>query len=136
MDGENVDRLIAEASELNLRLLDVATNLLKHLDTTSPPEMAEQLRTRQNIIEALQKIDRQLGPMIATEGSALANFRAFQEKTIKSILEVDGLVIALASQKQAAIKNKFVSFKRSKVAVQAYQNRISTAPHSWLNDMM
>ena len=130
------ERLIAEASAQYLRLLDEANSLLRNLDRTSPTQMAEKLRVRQNIIGLLQKFDQPLERTPAESGDPLAKFRAFQDKTTRQILEADGLVIALIREKQTAIKIRLASFKTSKIVFQAYQSRAPRTQRPLLNEQM
>ena len=51
-------------------------------------------------------------------------------------MEVDGLVIALARLKQADIKSKLASMKRSRTVFQAYQNKCVLTQHPWVNGKM
>jgi hypothetical protein len=134
MDSAHVERLTAEASVQYLRLYDEATNLLRNLDRTSPTQMAAKVVMRQNIIELIQKFDQDLRLTFPERSGVLARFRAFQDKTTRQILEIDGLVIALLRLKQQAIKTRLTSVKKSKVALNAYQNRAPRTQSHWLNN--
>lgn len=131
--AEGMAQLIAQGKEQYLHLLDEATDLLRNLDVSSPEAMAETLQVRQNILELLQIFDQRLNRALSGGGDALAEFRAFQESTTKRILEIDGLVIALARDKQAAIKGKLASLKESKAASEAYEGTSSTG-RCWFTD--
>lgn len=132
---ENVERIIAEGREQYLRLLDEATNLLRSLDTTSPTLLAEAVQRRQKRIELLQNFDKHQD-RLATEGSeALAVFRIFQEKITREILEIDGLLVAIAREKQTAIMGKLASLSKSAAAFQAYGKR-GAIQRRWLSETM
>jgi hypothetical protein len=136
MTRSNVELLLAEGREQYRSLLAEAADLLKNLDTLSPAAMAEAMQRRQKIVDLVQSFDKQLRETTAQGGKALAEFWTFRDETIKRILEVDGLVIALAQEKLNALKASISSHAKSKSASQAYEKRASASKRPWLNNMV
>lgn len=119
--------LCAEGRELYRRLLDEANQLLKLGDSLGPEALERALGRRQEIVELLQNFDARL-EAAGAGAEALLEFRAFREEATWKILEVDGLVIALARNTQEAIKEKLAGMVRSKSASRAYDSRGSRGP--------
>ena len=135
MDVDRLERMISEAHGLCQRILDEARGLLRGLDTATPAHMAETLQIRQDLIDRLHAIERQFDRDSSDGYEALAKFRSSLEGTIRGILEIDGLFIGLAQEKQAYLKGRLASVKKSKVVSQAYQTR-AAVQRPWVNDSM
>jgi hypothetical protein len=133
MESENASALLAEGRRQYQRLLDEATDLLAKLDAFGSASMIETVQRRQEIVEQLQNFDGKFDGT-AAGAEALAEFRAFREETTKRILELDGLVIALARDKQAGIKEKFASVTKSKSASRAYETGNASKSPSWVSE--
>jgi hypothetical protein len=132
MIAEEVEKLTAEGRVHYLRLLEEATNLLRHFDTYNAEELAEAVQRRGNVVEMLHDFDERLYRAFPGADESIAEFRTFQEGTVRKILEIDGLVIALARERQSAIKNELASLSKSRTALEAYEKR--TTPRSWMDD--
>ena len=122
--------LLAEGREEYLRLLDDAKELLRKLDTGGPETLAAVLQRRQGSLELLQNLDRRLAEL----GGVPAEFRAFREETTRRILEVDGLVIALAGQRQDSLKRRLSELARAKSASRAYEGSFPAGQRPWVNN--
>ncbi len=134
MGAEELEKLIAAGREQYSRLQEEATDLLRNLDTLSPRALGEAVQRRQNLVEKLQQFDARFDEAYPGPDYALAEFRRFQEKITKKILEIDALVIALAQGKQAALKGKLASISKSHAAFRAYEKRGPAQRRPWLND--
>jgi hypothetical protein len=123
MIAKEVEKLIAAGRVHYLRLLEEAKDLLRHFDTYNAEELAEAVRRRGNIVGMLQDIDERLDLAFPGGDDSIAEFRTIQERTVTKILEIDGLVIALARERQAAIKNELASLSKSRTVLEAYEKR-------------
>jgi len=130
MKRDQLARLQAEGREQYVQLLGEANALLANLDTSSPQALAAAMDRRQKILDGIQTLDGRL----AAEGGAQSDFLAFREEATQRILAVDGLVIALARQKQAAITERLASQARSKSASQSYEKTFPSGQRPWLNN--
>lgn len=134
MEHRTPEGVLAEWREQYRRLLNEARELLGNLDTLGVAGLAEAVQRRQEIVELLQDFEGRCSEGGAGAVELTAEFRAFREETIGKILETDRLVIALARDRQGAIKDQLNSHARSKSASRAYgTGRGATGP-SWLSD--
>lgn len=134
MSHVDVDMSLATGREQYLRLLDEATDQLRNLDTLSPEQMAEVVRRREDLVEALKRFDMRSYSAPANMDQKVAEFRAFQENVTRKILEIDGLIIALAREKQAVIREKLTSLAKSATAFQAYERSGIAQRRPWVNN--
>lgn len=124
--------MLAEGEQRYLLLLQEATDLLKKVDIIAIDELTALLDRRQNIVQWIQGFDRRMAEADVAEPGArasLAAFRTFQEERTKKILEIDGLVIALAKERLSTIKATLSSFAKGKRARNAFDSSGVTQRH-------
>jgi len=134
-NSDNLELIIAEGKKQYLCLLDDAAKLLRSLDTVSPKLLADAVLRRQESVEQLQFFDKRLDRLAPEGSAALVEFRTFQEEITGRILGVDGVLVALAREKQTAIVKKLASLTKSSVAFQAYGEK-ETIQRRWLSETM
>jgi len=122
MDPDHLKAHLDRLKEQYQLLLEESAYLLRNFDTCNSEEVADLIARRQKIIDQLQND----APSLQTccEGAdqrQLDEFRSFQQDSTGRILELDGLVIALAREQQSMIKGDLTALAKRKVVLTAYE---------------
>jgi hypothetical protein len=125
---------MAEGREAYLRLLNEASALLKNLDRLGADDLAAAMQRREDLLVVLRRVDAGIREVERDE--AVTQFLQFREQTTERILEIDGLLIALAQEKQAAAKDKLASLSRSKTVSSVYQQSGAAKVRPWMDNTM
>jgi hypothetical protein len=138
VETNTITSRLAEGEQRYLLLLQEATDLLKKVDIIAMEELTALLDRRQNLVHWIQDFDRRLSDVDSVEPSAcaaLAAFRIFQAETVKKILDIDGLVIALGKKRSSTIKTTLSTFAKGKQVRLAFDSSGIMQQHH-LNDIL
>lgn len=127
MPGEALESVLDRWKGEYRLLLEASENLLRNFDTVTPDETASLLARRQESIDRFQNIDASLQRSLASDRGGLADalleeFRAFQKSATDRILELDALVMALATERMNALRGEMAGLSRRKQAAFAYED--------------
>jgi hypothetical protein len=125
----DLQEIAARGKEQYLLLQGAAENLLRKFDSCQPEELDGLLSGRQEIIDALQNIDDELaGHLEALDGNqkegerrVWEEFRQFQQQSTRRILELDGLVVALAVERCNVIRAELAALVQKRGVCSAYE---------------
>lgn len=128
MSHDKILEFLGRGKEQYQRLLEEAVMLLRNFDTYGPVDFDKAIIRRQKLISEIQRLDihcsRELDRLEGTiDGDveqSLGEFKRFQETTIREILELDSLVIALATGRLDSLRGNLATLARGKTAVSAY----------------
>jgi hypothetical protein len=127
MNGASLPELVQQWKEQCQLLLGYSEELLKNFDVYGGEQSQELIERRQTIIDSFQTIDLRLRECVPEKGwteaerRLLEEFRGFQEVATRKVLALDALVIALANERVAALKQELNQMTKRKKALGAYE---------------
>lgn len=133
--------MLLRGRKLYGRLLDEAVQMLRNIDTHAPEELAGAMERRHDCLLLIREFEDELAGPPAAGGrgagricrQALEEFHVFREATIRSVLEIDSLVTALARERMNLIRCEMTGLARAREALAGYGGG-GTSPGRILSD--
>jgi hypothetical protein len=117
--------LVAAAEEQYGLLLAEATALLRDFDTNDADDFDRAIARRQEILDAIQKIDEDMAALFPDRAAAADagadSFRRVREETTRQIVELDSLVSALARERLDHLQREMAALAKGKAALHGYE---------------
>jgi hypothetical protein len=126
MRSDSLGMLLQRGKEQYECLHVAASELLQNFESLGPEVMARAISRRQEFIDEIENIEKALADYAKIDKGgyirkALEEFTKIQESAIREILKIDSLVIALARERLATMKEKLQSLATGKAALNGYE---------------